>query len=79
MSESSFGTNLSKVFDTVAIDGLLKILGRRNVDERNKNMIDMLLSDTQPTTKQSKKCGTILATVIGVPQGDGLSPRIFIL
>ena len=42
-------------------------------------MIDMLLSGTQPTMKQSKECETFLVAVIGVPQGDGLSPRIFIL
>ena len=45
---------------------------------KHKNC-EILHSDTELTLNSGKELGTAFATDIGVPQGDGWSPRLFII
>ena len=68
---------MSKAFDTVSRSKLLEILRHRGVEEGDVGLIKLLLTNTSLQIKRGKSIGTEFATDIGVPQGDGLSPKLF--
>ena len=72
------GIDLSKAFDTVDRQKLLDVL-LTITDEENVKMIYKLLNDTTNRIKIKDIFGSEFKSLIGVPQGDGLSPVLFII
>ena len=71
------GIDLSSAFDTIHRDKLLDIL-KDIVDRDELTLIRFLLANT----KLNLTCGnksTELTTIIGTPQGDSLSPILFVV
>ena len=71
------GIDMSKAFDNVLRGKLMDILRKRGVQEGEIGLINLLLSNTTMKVKMGKQIGAIFKTNKGVPQGDGLSPRLF--
>ena len=72
------GFNMSRVFDTIRRDKLLTVL-ETFVNDSELRIIRMLLADTtlKPRLKRGK--GSTFDTTIGTPQGDSLSPVLFVI
>ncbi len=72
------GIDMSRAFDTIRRDKLLTVL-ETFVNDSELRIIRMLLADTtlEPRLKQGK--GSTFATTIGTPQGDSLSPVLFVI
>ena len=64
------GIDMSRAFDTIRRD---------NVNDSELRIIRMLLADTtlEPRLKRGK--GSTFATTIGTPQGDSMSPVLFVI
>ena len=72
------GIDMSRAFDTIRRDKLLTVL-ETFVNDSELRIIRMLLAETtlQPRLKRGK--GSTFATTIGTPQGDSLSPVLFVI
>ena len=71
------GIDISKAFDNVDRNKLIDILRSRKIPEENITLIKKLLTNTILELKVGKKLEDKFQTNKGVPQGDGLSPRLF--
>ena len=69
------GIDLSSAFDTVDRGKLMKVIDRICLPEDSK-LVNFLLKDTKLRVRTNEE-GSIFATNIGVPQGDGLSPVLY--
>ena len=69
--------DMSKSFDAVKRGELFKILENVNKDELH--MLKILVENVQLRIRVGKETGEPFTTNIGVPQGDCLSPILFIL
>jgi hypothetical protein len=72
------GLDLSAAFDTIRRDKLLEII-TPIFDSDSVRMIRFLMSETTLTLRLNKFLGKEFHTTIGSPQGDGLSPVLFIV
>ena len=72
------GIDMSRAFYTIRRDKLLTVL-ETFVNDSELRLIRMLLAETtlQPIPKRSK--GSWFATAIGTPQGDSMSPVLFVI
>ena len=70
--------DMPKAFDTVKRKDLFNIL-KEVLDEDEIHMIKLLVEDVRLQVKVGKTTGTEIRTNIGVPQGDCLSPILFII
>ena len=68
---------MSKAFDTVKGKGLFDIL-REVLDEDELHRIELLVENVVIQVKVGKEIGDEIKTNSGVPQGDCLSPILFI-
>lgn len=68
---------MSKAFDTVDRERLVKQLEEEMPDNGNVELIKILISNTTLAVKFGKECGDEFKTNMGVPQGDALSPKLF--
>ena len=71
------GIDMSKAFDNVIRSKLLEILAERGVPIHDITIIKLLLTNTHLQVKDGKDVGDLFETNKGVPQGDGLSPKLF--
>jgi retron-type reverse transcriptase len=72
------GIDMSKPFDTVKRAKLMDILAGI-VGQTECRMIRVLLANTTLRTRIKGHYGETFTTVGGIPQGDGLSPVLFII
>ena len=73
------GIDMSSAFDTIKRDLLMDILGRF-LEEDELRLIQFLLSDTSISIKINGASRDMpFLSNIGTPQGDGLSPVLFIV
>ena len=72
------GIDMSRAFDTIRRDKLYTVL-ETFVNDSELRLIRMLLAETtlQPRLKRGK--GSTFAPTIGTPQGDSLSPVLFVI
>ena len=70
--------DMSKAFDTVDRKTLLEDL-KRIVNPDELHMIKILLDEVKLAVRVGKTTGELFQTNVGVPQGDCLSPILFIL
>ena len=70
---------MSKVFHTVNREKLITILKEKDFEEGDISLIESLLNNTTHRIKRGREIRNPFKTTIGVPQGDGLSPKLFIL
>jgi exonuclease III len=75
---SIMGIDMSKAFDSINRELLLKIL-KDIIPEDELRIIRYLLSETTLEAKIEGKYGDKIKTTIGTPQGDALSPVLFIV
>ena len=72
--------DLEKAFDFLDRPMLLEILRSNNLcNEDELRMVQFLLSETTLRAKIDGKQGPIFSTLIGTPQGDGISPILFLI
>ena len=71
------GIDMSKAIDNVDRNKLIDILRSRKIPEEKITLTKKLLTNTTLEVKVGKKLGEKFQTKKGVPQGDGLSPRLF--
>jgi hypothetical protein len=72
--------DLSKAFDNLDRGELLRILEEFSLaGEDELRIISFLLSDTTLRVKVGASIGELFKTWIGTPQGDGLSPILFLI
>jgi exonuclease III len=71
------GIDLSKAFDCIDRTKLMEIL-TTILPEDQLRIISYLLSETTLTPRIQRTMGSQFSTSIGTPQGDGLSPILFI-
>ncbi|XP_029654876.1 uncharacterized protein LOC115228437 [Octopus sinensis] len=69
---------MSKAFDSINRSKLLIVL-KNIVDEDSLRMIRLLLSETQLLVRIGPKESRLFPTNVGTPQGDTLSPILFIV
>ena len=72
------GIDMSKSFDTVDRSRLITQLEEDLLGNPNVEKVKLLFSCTTLALKIGKKVGQTFETNIGIPQGDGLSPKLFI-
>ncbi len=70
---------MSKAFDTVDRKKLLEFLELANFRQSEIELIRILMANTSLTTRIQGQTGKQFQTILGVPQGDGLSPVLFTL
>ena len=70
--------DMSKAFDTVQRNSLIQQL-KSILDEDELHIIKILLKDVKLTVRMGNYKGEEIVTNIGTPQGDCLSPTLFIL
>ena len=74
------GIDLSKAFDCIDRSKLLQILEQQQIaTEDELRLIQYLISDTKLQVKLGQTYGEKFQTVIGTPQGDALSPMLFLI
>jgi len=73
------GIDMSKAFDTVDRKKLLEFLQRANFRQSEIELIRILMANTSLTARIQGQTGKKFQTILGVPQGDGLSPVLFTL
>jgi len=74
------GLDLSKAFDCLDREELLRIFRDEvEANEDEMRILRVLLADTSLTPKIGREVGVSFATTIGTPQGDALSPLLFIV
>ena len=73
------GIDFSKAFDTINRQKLIEILKKNHYREDHIRMITLLLSDTSLAVKYEQHLGAPFNSNNGTPQGDGLSPVLFII
>jgi hypothetical protein len=74
--------DLSKAFDSISRAQLLEIFERVNnrlANEDEMRILQYLLSNTNLRVKVNQEVGEVFRTFIGTPQGDALSPILFIV
>ena len=69
---------MSKAFDTVKRNNLMELL-ETILDPDETHVMKILLKDVKLSVRIGKEFGEKIATNIGVPQGDCLSPMLFTL
>ena len=72
------GIDMSRAFDTIRRDKLMHIL-ETFLDDSELRMIRLLLADTTLEPRLAKGRCTAFNTTIDTPQGDSLSPVLFIV
>ena len=72
------GIDMSKAFDTVNRVKLLQLV-KTIVDNDSYQLITHLLADTTNCVRIEGQFGPIFPSTIGVPQGDALSPILFVI
>ena len=72
------GIDLSKAFDCINRKKLLQVI-EPHIDNSLYRLITYLLSDTNFAIKVSGIKGQYTRSTIGTPQGDALSPILFII
>lgn len=72
------GIDLSKAFDCIHRELLIESL-KRIIEEDELKIIVFLLSETSLQVKIEGEYGTKFRTTIGTPQGDALSPILFLI
>jgi len=73
------GIDLSKAFDCLDREKLMRILEDIGLTEDELRMITFLLSETTMQVKIGPDKGNKFNTTIGTPQGDALSPVLFLV
>jgi len=74
------GIDLSKAFDCIDRATLMRTLERRRIaTEDELRLIQYLISETTMQVKIGKEYGEKFKTIIGTPQGDALSPLLFLI
>lgn len=73
-----FGTDLSKAFDTIIRSKLMEVLSTF-LDNDDLRMISVLLSKTSMKLQFNRTISETFDTNVGVPQGDSLSPVLFVI
>ena len=71
------GIDISKAFDSVNRAKLMEAI-KPLISESEFDILSFLLSNTSLYTKHNKKFGKRFYTTLGIPQGDALSPILFI-
>ena len=72
------GIDMSRAFDTIRRGRLMQIL-ETFLDDSELRMIHLLLADTTLEPRLAKGSCAAFNTTIGTPQGDSLSPVLFIV
>ena len=72
------GIDMSRAFDTIRRDKLLTVL-ETFVNDSELRLIRMLLAETTLQPRLKHGMGSTFATTIGTPQGDSLSPVLFVI
>ena len=72
------GIDMSRAFDTIRRDRLMQIL-ETFLEDSELRIIRLLLTDTTLEPRLSKGSYPAFNTTIGTPQGDSLSPVLFIV
>lgn len=72
------GIDMSKAFDSIRRDKLMTVLATF-LGSDELRMIQVLLSNTNFTVRLGQQSSSIYSTNIGTPQGDSLSPVLFIV
>ena len=70
--------DLSKAFDSVVRSKLLNLCASFMIDDELR-MLRILLTETTLAIRAGQTVGSIFETLMGIPQGGGLSPVFFIL
>ena len=70
---------MSKAFDTVNRQKLITILKEKDFEEGDISLIEILHNNTTLRIKRGREIGNPFKATIGVPQGDGISPKLFTL
>ena len=70
--------DMNRAFDTIRHDSLMHIL-ETFLDDSELRMIRLLLADTTLEPRLAKRSCATFSTTIGTPQGDSLSPVLFIV
>jgi hypothetical protein len=74
------GTDLSKALDCLQRDKLLDILEHRGIaSESDRKLVRFLLTETTLKVRVGSTVGEAFATTVGTPQGDALSPVLFLV
>ena len=74
------GLDLSKAFDCLDREELLRIFRDEvGADEDEMRILRVLLADTSLRARIGKETGASFFTTIGTPQGDALSPCLFLV
>ena len=72
------GIDMSKAFDTINRKTMLNVL-KPIIKDSEHRLIRVLLANTTLRTRIKQHYGEKFTTVAGTPQGDGLSPILFII
>ncbi|XP_029655445.1 uncharacterized protein LOC115229183 [Octopus sinensis] len=78
MATTILGIDMSRAFDTIRRDKLMEIL-KTILDNDSIRMVRALLIDTELTVKIGPVESRSFKTSIGTPQGDSISPVLFIV
>ncbi|XP_029654490.1 uncharacterized protein LOC115230848 [Octopus sinensis] len=78
MATTILGIDMSRAFDTIRRDKLMEIL-KTILDNDSIRMVRALLIDTELTVKIGPVQSRSFKTSIGTPQGDSISPVLFIV
>ena len=68
---------MSKAFNNVLREKLINIFRSKGIPEWDLSLIRLLLTDKTLKVKSGKHQGDTFSTSKGVPQGHGLSPKLF--
>jgi len=72
------GIDMSRAFDTIHRDRLLTVIGQF-LQEDDVRLIRYLISNTHLQVRVGSQESDSFATTVGTPQGDSLSPILFII
>jgi hypothetical protein len=77
---SVLGIDLSKAFDCLRRDKLMDILEQRGIGSASdRKLIRFLLTETTLKVRVGRTVGEAFGTSVGTPQGDALSPVLFLV